>query len=118
MQILLDRGRLVPIPYEKLNVAEVEDIPMRKAFRKPDDPAPSQIERNWQPVSLNPKDWNPTKYAVDSDYDAAEAEWMIEHKKSKEAQDLQRELDIFDDYCTMLESQRVTCICSFASVPP
>ena len=55
---------------------------------------------------------------MDSEYDAAEAEWMIEHKKSKEAQDLQQELDIFDDSCTMLESQRVTCICSFASVPP
>ena len=55
---------------------------------------------------------------MDIDYDAGEAEWFIQHKKTKEAQDDQREDDIFDDWCTFLESDRVICICSFPSVPP
>ena len=43
MQILLNRNKSYLIPYEKANVVEVEDIPKRKAFRNPEDPAPSQI---------------------------------------------------------------------------
>ena len=41
MQILLNRFKSYVIPHEKQTVAEVEDIPKRKAHRKPDDPAPS-----------------------------------------------------------------------------
>ena len=118
MQLLLDRRRSFPIPYETVHVAKVEDIPLRKAFRTPDDPKPNQIPRNWHPVSLHPKDWNPTEYAVDPEYDDGEAQWFINHKTSQKGMEDQREDDIFEDFCTDLEANRVMCICSFPSMHP
>ena len=97
MQILLDRSKAFIIPYEQQSVIVVEDIPMRKAHRKPDDPAPSQIRKDWVPVCLDPKDWDPVTYTVDSEYDAAEDHWLQPHKESTQEEDDQRELDIFDD---------------------
>ena len=82
----------------RVHVEVVEDIPLRKPFRQPDDPKTSQIPRNRHPVSLHPKYWNPTEYAVDPEYDEAEAQWFINLKKSKQAMDDQREEDIFDDF--------------------
>ena len=55
---------------------------------------------------------------MDPEYDEGEAEWFINLKKSKQAMDDQREDDLFDDWCTYLESDRVMCICCFPSMPP
>ena len=88
----------------------MEDIPLRKAFRTPDDPKPSQIPRNWHPVSLHPKDWNPTEYAVDPASDDAAAQLFINNKTSQQAMQDQREDDVFEDYCADLEADRVMCI--------
>ena len=110
LQLLVNRRKSFPIPYETVHVAEVEDIPLRKAFRTPDDPKPSQIPRNWHPVSLLPRDWNPTEYAVDPEYDDEEARWFMNEKLSKQAMDDQREDDIFEDHCAEMEANRVMCI--------
>ena len=85
MQILLDRSKAFIIPYETQAPAEVEDIPMRKGHLKPEDPAPFQIRKDWDPVRLDPKDWDPVTYSVDSEYDAAEGQWLQTHKESKQS---------------------------------
>ena len=61
-------------------------------------------------MSLLPRDWNPTEYAVDPEYDDEEARWFMNEKLSKQAMDDQREDDIFEDHCAEMEANRVMCI--------
>ena len=69
-------------------------------------------------MSLLPRDWNPTEYAVDPEFDEEEAQWFMNEKLSKQAMDDQRENDIFEDYCADMEANWVMCNCSFPSMHP